>query len=239
MAMREVEATVRESLRGIPLEFEVDAGIRAACSVAALQTIVVNLLLAARDAVPAIDHARVNVFLDVVSQSRASGLAGATAGSYLVAQVRAWAKRGPRARSFAGLKGCRLAVAKVGGFLVVEPLVAGGVTLSAYLPGCASEERGARDADRRSAVVRHPDAITRRTIIAALARMGFDCQDAIGRDELRPGTFLFGDRASLDELAPGDDVRAIELVQRGQAGRTRYPVLAVPFEVGDLDSLVG
>jgi hypothetical protein len=241
-ALDEVEVLVENNLPGVPLRFSLGEGVRVRCATSNFQSIVVNLLLAARDAVPEIDSARVHVFSERVDQSRASRLPGATAGSFAVVRAQVLASdRGPGASSLGGLKGVRLAVAKTGGFLVVEPM-SGGVALSAFLPGGALEipsNRPAKEPTSRLAVVLHPNAITRRTILAALAQMGFDCHAAESVGELKPGTLVFGDCAALDELEPGGELEVVELVQRGETGRTEFPALGVPFSVEELDRFVG
>lgn len=230
----------KDALRGIPLLVNVDAAAQADCSTQQLQSIVVNLLLTARDALPTARRAEIDAFYDVVGQSRASELAGGTAGSFLVVRVRAMGAAGPITSTYGGLSGCRQAVSRVGGFLVVEPNGRVGVSLSAYVPTSESVSTASAPPPDRTAAVVHADAFVRRTVVAALAQMGFECQD-LGPNpgHLGTPTILFADAGSLEQLgSPPHSARVIELVQRGGSAKTQFASLSVPFVVGDLQQIL-
>jgi hypothetical protein len=237
--LSEVEASVLDALRSVPLTLHAEDGVWMTCGPSDLKSIATNLLLTARDAVPGIVAASLEVRSEVVSQSRASGLAGATAGTFAVLQARVRAQDGPAASSFGGLIGCRMTVNKAGGFLVVEPLRGAGLALSAYLPGGGNDTVSAIVPSRK-AIVLNADAMTRRTIIAVLSRMGFECQDSGAVDEgVPPGAVVLGNAAALNKVKLGGDVKLIELVPRGAEAETTHDKLSVPFAVGDLEELVG
>lgn len=237
--VRNVLAQTKEALAGLEVQASADEAIEAECSVSALESILVNLLLTGRDALPDATRMLVSASRELVGQARAAELPGAAAGAYTVLRVLV-PSSSPITRTFAGLSGCRQAVSRVGGFLTVEQNGRLGLVIAAYLPSSRPADPRAAPVSRGRVAVIHADERIRRTLVGSLASLGYDCLDAATPDGLGDydaSIAVFADADSAGAVVR-PDAHVVEVVARGAEATMNLPVLHVPFAVEDLEKVM-
>jgi len=208
-----------------------------------VQSLLVHLALCARDSVIEPEQLRAVGSIEELDAERAATIPGASPGRWgkiAVSVVGASNKVGVTG----GISACRQSATRLGGFLEVEQdeelLI-----LAVYLPPerngtSASMRIAAVKAGPRSVYVLHPDPLIRETLTGAITRLGHPCTGGspvlVDVRELPRAEVLFIDGDTLSDYAallPGDVV-IVELGSRGLRRASEYPLLRVPFALGEL-----
>ena len=236
----DVLAQAAEAVGGAKVDEQIPSELAALIAPANLQSILTNLLLTARDAIPTATRIQVDGFHDVVGQGRAAEFAGGAAGTFLVLRVRA-SGTGVITSTYGGLSGCRLAVSKVDGFWWSSHTDGPGFLWRHTSRALQSRNRLIAPPSGRRAAVYHSDRLTRRTVVAALSQLGLetiDLDSSDGENDLG-SALVFGAADDLESLSARTTGRVVELVTRGASPQWPGPTLQVPFEMGDLEAFVG
>lgn len=202
-----------------------------------LQSLLVHLVLAARDAVPEPAQLRVVATRDVLDERQAVTLPGASPGSWARLAVTIVGVRSLDASLPGGVNAARQFASRLGGFLVQtqDDL---NMTLAVYLPaerprGSSAGESGSRL--RTRVLVVHGDPVVRETLGAAITRLGHPCTVASPGEAITcEFGILFAERDVLAQHAEDERVKRIEIASRISQTSGTFPLLRVPFVLGEL-----
>lgn len=208
-----------------------------------VQSLLVHLALCARDSVGAPEQLRAVGSLEDVDPERAAAIPGASPGRWgkiAVSVVGVPATVGVTG----GISACRQYATRLGGFLDVEQTDEL-LTLSVYLPpertgSSASMITRAVQAGPSSVYVLHPDPLIRETLTGAISRLGHPCEsgspDNVDFRRLPEVDVLFVDGETLHDYPKQlpREATIVEIVARGLRRASDYPMLRVPFALGEL-----
>lgn len=244
--LRDIESTLRRAVRGIRFAIEASDAEDVAVDVAPadLGTIALNLLLAGRDALCPAESLELEIRAVTVHQGVGAARAGVRPGDYGVLGLVAHGT-GNDAAPVGGLSLCRQLAARNQGRITVNghnPLC-----IRVYLPllrGTPSPGESVEIREEETVFVLHADVRVRRTLVSALARLGYVCQTPDPEQFTAPAPgagamLVLGEGSVLASLAQElGDHKVIEIVKRGDTPYTELPQLRFPFVVDDLQSLL-
>ncbi|MFO7563841.1 MAG: AAA family ATPase [Enhygromyxa sp.] len=208
-----------------------------------IQSLLVQLALCARDGVDEPEQLRAVGTIDELDAERAAAIPGASPGRWGKITVSVLGSTTGTGVT-GGISACRQYATRLGGFLEVErsdELL----TLSVYLPpersgSSTSMSTRAVEVGPTSVYVLHPDPLIRETLTGAVTRLGHPCEgdspDEVDLRSLPEVDVLFVDGETLHDygrLLLGD-ATLVEIVSRGLRRASEYPVLRVPFALGEL-----
>jgi hypothetical protein len=206
-----------------------------------LQSLLVHLVLAARDALPEPAQLRVVATRDQIDERQAVTLPGASPGSWARLAVTIVGVRSGAAGPPGGIHAARQFASRLGGFLVQtqDDLH---LTLAVYLPaerlrGSASAgESGTRG--RIRVLVVHGDPVVRETLGTAITRLGHPCTVASPGEAITcEFGILFAERDILTHYGDdeqGEQVKRVEIASRISQTSGTFPLLRVPFVLAEL-----
>lgn len=217
--------------------------VRAGVSRDEFAALIAHLALTVRDATQGTSALHFSVRSMTVDQERAARLARVSAGEYVVVECQAPCKPG-LSTELGGLNACHQLAARLGGFVETSDTDHAVVRVSVCLP---VTHAGVDDAESRTGnhrvVIVHSNQLVRRTLIAALTKLGVACEQfdptefvatAIEAPDLILATA--GVLRYSEPHIPG--ARCVELCDRNERGVGRYPVLRVPFAIGELEHVL-
>ncbi|NVB37642.1 AAA family ATPase [Pseudenhygromyxa sp. WMMC2535] len=209
-----------------------------------LQSLLVHLALCARDSVSEPEQLRAVGNLEELDESRAAKIPGALPGPWgrIAVSVVDASEEGIRGVT-GGVSACRQVAMRMGGFLEVERSDES-LTLAVYLP--LEQHAGARSSEddeveaKASVFVLHPDPLIRETLAGAVSRLGYEVSsadpDEVDLRELPEVGVLFSDGEILVDylsLLPAIPT-LVEIGNRGVRKAKDFPLLRVPFALGEL-----
>jgi hypothetical protein len=245
-----IEPVVRRLLpafeRALPsrvsLKVDIAPESQVVCNPESVQLLVVNLILAARDALRDEGEIRLTVRPMRLDQAESARLPGVRADAHLLIEARALGSR--RSDSISGVGVCSEITASIGGFVDVRAEGAEILVLSAYLatrPGPQEVETPTAAPSQEEAVVLHGDARVRQTVVSALRDLGLRAEGMdpdLWTDAWNDGPQLvFAEAAWLQSRSRQAPPRAVTLYPRGAPTPTG-PSLRVPFTIGELQEVV-
>jgi ABC-type cobalamin/Fe3+-siderophores transport system ATPase subunit len=203
-----------------------------------LQSLLVHLALAARDAVPEPAQLRVVATRDQIDERQAVTLPGASPGSWARLAVTVVGVRSGNAGLPGGINAARQFASRLGGFLVQtqDDL---NLTLAVYLPAeRLRSSAGASESGTRSRIrvlVVHGDPVVRETLGTAITRLGHPCSVvAPGEAITCEFDILFAERDVLTQHGEHEHVKLVEIASRISQTSGTFPLLRVPFVLGEL-----
>jgi hypothetical protein len=207
-----------------------------------LQSLLVHLVLCARDSVDEPKQLRGLATLEELDERRAANIPGASPGTWARIALTVIGGNSINAGVTGGVSACRQVATRLGGFL---ELAHGDRTLvlSVYLPPERKHDRTKLptiDEALARVLILHPDPTMRETLSAAISRLGHPCRsDEPGDDPtgFREFEVVFADRntlAKLDESPAHESIHKVEIVGRTSLTTAEFPLLRVPFALGEL-----
>ncbi|MFV8750715.1 ATP-binding protein [Nannocystaceae bacterium ST9] len=207
-----------------------------------LQSLLVHIALCARDSVDQPEQLRALATLEELDEKQAAAIPGASAGAWGRLAVTVVGGSSLAAGVTGGVSACRQVATRLGGFLELVQ-AEGSLTLSVYLP--PERKQAGRRPPRISeglarVLVLHPDPLLRETLATAISRLGHACESREGGDD--PSTHaecdvVFADQPTLAmfETSPiHERVHLVEIASRSGMTTAEYPLLRVPFALGEL-----
>lgn len=242
----EIEPTLRKAVAGLQFSMSTAGAQDIAVSVATadLGTIALNLLLAGRDALAPTSGLHLEIDAVTVHQGGAPARAGVRPGDYGVLELKVEGDIGP-GDPIGGLSLCRQLTARNRGHLTVDGN--GPIRIRVYLPllrGTPTTDDIAEVREEEKVIVLHDDVRVRRTLVSALAQLGYVCEtpDPTRFDAPAPGAgamLVLGDGSLLASLAMElRGCNTVEIVKRGEEPYTELPQLRFPFLVDELQSVL-
>jgi len=228
----------------VPLHISVAEGARVSTNPESLQLLIVNMVLAARDALSDTGEIHLTVSTVSLDQKDSARLPGANIDVHLLIEVRAVGFNG--SETISGLGMCCEITTGIGGFVDVRQEGKNVLVIGAYLaigttpspvevPPVASVHT--------HAVVFHLDARIRQTVVSALRDMGVMAEGLDPRLQLHrpigPDKFVFADPDVLAELPHLEAYhRAVLLIDRSRPVPAEGYAIRVPFTIGELQKVV-
>lgn len=224
------------------LYLHAEPGLRLYGDQVELQSLLVHLALCARDSVDEPQQLRALATLEELDERRAALIPGASRGTWARIAVTVVGGNSINAGVTGGVSACRQVATRLGGFLELTH-GEGTLSLSVYLP--PERKRRTAPAPRigeglARVLVLHPDAMIRETLSAAISRLGHACETAEPHhdpSELGEFEVIFADHDALTatiEAGSCPTIHRVEIAGRNRPTRADFPLLRVPFALGEL-----
>lgn len=215
--------------------------VRAGCVAEQLQLLVVNLVLAARDALTG--SGEIELTIRTVERHELQDVRVPLANGHPYVEIEVRGHGFHASESISGLGVCCEITAGMGGFMNVGDAGPDTLVLTAFVPAPASGGIAVRPLTGAYAEVVHPDPRVRSTLVSALQQLGYRVSERAALEDLRggPTDIVFADDSLLVAPHLGWGQRTvIRLVPRGARSPStpQHPTLRVPFAIGELTAIL-